>query len=196
MEIPLTRHLASFCHNLRYENLSPEVVDRTKYFFLDYLGVAVRGSLSDSSEPVRRLSVDLGGEGKATVLGRTEKVTFPYAALANGTSAHSIELDDTHQGGSIHLGVSVFSAALAVAEQIGGKRKRFHYRISCWFRRGGSTGDGPATQRALHPRIPSTATCGTFGSAVAAAKLLGVGESQLVSALGIAGSQAAGSMES
>src|SRR4030095_10151935 len=115
--------LASFCHNLRYENLPPEVVDRTKYFFLDYLGVAVRGSLSDSSEPVHRLSVELGGEGKTTLLGRTEKVAFPYAALANGTSAHSIELDDTHQGGSIHLGVSVFSAAIAIDAHICGSGK-------------------------------------------------------------------------
>jgi len=42
MEIPLTRQLAVFCHNLRYDTLPPEVIDRAKYFFLDYLGVAVR----------------------------------------------------------------------------------------------------------------------------------------------------------
>jgi len=195
MEIPLTRHLASFCHNLRYENLPPEVVDRTKYFFLDYLGVAVRGSLSDSSEPVYRLSADLGGGGKATVLGRAEKVTFPYAALANGTSAHSIELDDTHQGGSIHLGVSVFSAALAVAERIGASGKDFITASVAGFdvaaRLAMALRPKEHYTRGFHP----TATCGTFGSAVVAAKLLGVGESQLASALGIAGSQAAGSME-
>jgi 2-methylcitrate dehydratase PrpD len=95
MEIPLTRHLASFCHNLRYDNLPAAVVDRTKYFLLDYLGVAVRGSLSDSSQPVYRLVGDLGGVGTATVLGCKEKATYAYAALANGVSAHSIELDDT-----------------------------------------------------------------------------------------------------
>ena len=45
--------------------------------------------------------------------------------------------------------------------------------------------------RGFHP----TATCGTFGAAASAAKLLGLSESQLLSALGIAGSQSAGSME-
>jgi len=118
MEIPLTRQLASFCHNLRYETLPPEVIDRAKYFFLDYLGVAVRGSLSESSQPLYRMNENIAAPSTGTVLGRREKTAFPYAALANGTAAHSLELDDTHQAGSIHLGVSVFSAALAVAEHV------------------------------------------------------------------------------
>ena len=54
MEIPLTQHLAAFCTRLKYDRLPAEVVDRAKYFFLDYLGVAVRGSLSDSSQPLYR----------------------------------------------------------------------------------------------------------------------------------------------
>ncbi len=115
MEIPLTQHLAYFCTNLDFDHLPVEVVDRAKYFFLDYLGVAVRGSLSDSSQPVYQMAGSMSGGGDGTVLARNEKVGVAYAALANGTSAHSLELDDTHQAGSIHLGVSVFSPALAVA---------------------------------------------------------------------------------
>jgi len=195
MELPLTRHLASFCHNLRYENLPAGVVDRTKYFFLDYLGVAVRGSLSDSSEPVYRLSADLGGAGTATVLGRSQRAAFAYAALANGTAAHSVELDDTHQGGSIHLGASVFSTALVVAEQVGASGKDFIAAAVAGFEAAARLAMALQPKehytRGFHP----TATCGTFGSAVAAAKLLGLNEAQLVFALGIAGSQAAGSME-
>ena len=195
MEIPLTRQLASFCHSLRYENLPEKVVDRTKYFFLDYLGVAVRGSLSDSSQPLYRLTTDLGGAGTATVLGIARKTTFAYAALANGASAHSIELDDTHQGGSIHLGVSVFSTALAVAEQVGASGKDFIAASVAGFEAAARLAMALRPKehyaRGFHP----TATCGTFGSAVAAAKLFGLNETQLISALGIAGSQAAGSME-
>ena len=195
MELPLTRHLASFCHRLRYAHLPAAVVDRTKYFFLDYLGVAVRGSLSDSSAPVYRLTGDLGGGGTATVLGRQEKAAFAYAALANGTSAHSVELDDTHQGGSIHLGVSVFSAALAVAEKVDASGQDFIAAAVAGFEAAARLAMALRPKehyaRGFHP----TATCGTFGAAVAAAKLLGLNESQLVSALGIAGSQASGSME-
>ena len=195
MEIPLTRHLAEFCTRLKYDTLPTEVVDRAKYFFLDYLGVAVRGSLSDSSQPLYRLANSLAAAGRGTVLGRPEKVDFPYAALANGTSAHSLELDDTHQAGSIHLGVSVFSAALAVAEQVGASGKDFLTASVVGFEVAARLAMAlKPTQhygRGFHP----TATCGTFGAAVSAARLLSLSEAQLLSAFGIAGSQTAGSME-
>lgn len=195
MEIPLTRHLASFCTELQYEALSPEVVDRAKYFFLDYLGVAVRGSLSDSSQPLYQIAQTLAPAGAGTVLGRAQKTTFPYAALANGTAAHSLELDDTHQGGSIHLGVSVFSAALAMAESIGASGKAFltasvaGFEVAARLAMALKPADHYA--RGFHP----TATCGTFGAAASAARLLSLNEAQFLSALGIAGSQSAGSME-
>src|SRR5262249_31078469 len=120
---------------------------------------------------------------------------FPYAALANGTAAHSLELDDTHQGGSIHLGVSVFSAALAVAEHVGASGKAFIAAAVVGFEVAARLAMAVRPKehygRGFHP----TATCGTFGAAVSAAKLLDLNEPQLLSALGIAGSQAAGSME-
>lgn len=195
MEIPLTRQLAAFCHKLSYEELSPEVIDRAKYFFLDYLGVAVRGSLTESSQPLYRLTAALGAAGTATVLGRREKVAFPYAALVNGTSAHSLELDDTHQGGSIHLGVSVFSAALAMAEHLGTSGKAFITAAVAGFEATARLAMAVRPQEHYRRGFHPTATCGTFGAAVSAAKLLGLTESQLLSTLGIAGSQAAGSME-
>jgi 2-methylcitrate dehydratase PrpD len=195
MEIPLTRQLAAFCHNLRYEALPSAVIDRAKYFFLDYLGVAVRGSLADSSQPLYRMAAGLAAPGPGTMLGRQERIAFPYAALANGTAAHSLELDDTHQGGSIHLGVSIFSAALATAEQTEASGKEFIAAVVAGFETAARLAMAVKPKehytRGFHP----TATCGTFGAAVSAAKLLGLDESQLLSALGIAGSQAAGSME-
>ena len=192
---PLTQRLVTFCTTLDYDNLPAAVVDRAKYFFLDYLGVAVRGSLSDSSQPLYRIAQTLAPEGSGTVLGRAQKTTFPYAALANGTAAHSLELDDTHQGGSIHLGVSVFSAALAMAESMGASGKEFLTASVAGFEVAARLAMALKPQdhyaRGFHP----TATCGTFGAAASAARLLHLNESQFLSALGIAGSQSAGSME-
>src|SRR5207244_12671125 len=45
--------------------------------------------------------------------------------------------------------------------------------------------------RGFHP----TATAGTYGSAAAAAKLFGLSKQQIISAFGVAGSQAAGSLQ-
>jgi 2-methylcitrate dehydratase PrpD len=195
MEIPLTRQLAAFCHNLRYDVLPAAVIDRAKYFFLDYLGVAVRGSLSDSSQPLYRVTANLAAPGFGTVLGRQERIAFPYAALANGTAAHSLELDDTHQGGSIHLGVSIFSATLAVAEQTEASGKEFIAAVVAGFEAAARLAMAVKPKEHYNRGFHPTATCGTFGVAVSTAKLLGLDEGQLLSALGIAGSQAAGSME-
>jgi 2-methylcitrate dehydratase PrpD len=195
MDTPLTRQLAAFCHGLDFHQLPPDVVDRAKYFFLDYLGVAVRGSLSESSQPVYRLAAGPETPGSGTILGRPEETAVPYAALANGTAAHSLELDDTHQGGSIHLGVSVFSAALAVAEQLGASGPAFLTAAVAGFETAARLAMALRPKahyaRGFHP----TATCGTFGAAVSAGRLLGLSHDQLLSAIGIAGSQAAGSME-
>ncbi len=195
MEAPLTRELASFGSSLSYEKLPPEVQDRARYFFLDYLGVAVRGSLSESSQPLYRLAAELQPQGLATVLGRKEKVAFPYAALLNGTAAHSLELDDTHQAGSIHLGVSVFSAALAAGEQQGASGRDFITAAVLGFEVAARLAMALRPQEHYRRGFHPTATCGALGAAAAAAKLLSLSEAQLLSALGIAGSQASGLME-
>src|SRR5260370_23027334 len=62
-----------------------------------------------------------GASGPCGVLGTTLRTSAEYAALANGAAAHSIELDDTHQAGSIHLGVIMYSTAIALSESIGGE---------------------------------------------------------------------------
>jgi 2-methylcitrate dehydratase PrpD len=59
------------------------------------------------------------GAGLCTVLGTPLLTTPEYAALANGAAAHSIELDDTHQAGSIHVGVVIYPTAIAISEQLG-----------------------------------------------------------------------------
>ena len=46
----ITRKLVDFCQGITYGDLSPEVVDRTKYLALDFLGVASRGSIVESTK--------------------------------------------------------------------------------------------------------------------------------------------------
>ena len=49
MKPEYTRDLIHFLHELRPDNLPAAVVDRASYFLLDYLTVAVRGSLEESA---------------------------------------------------------------------------------------------------------------------------------------------------
>jgi 2-methylcitrate dehydratase PrpD len=191
-----TRELGDFLHGLGHENLPAEVLDRARYFLMDYLAVAIRGSLEESSKAVQRMIQRIGADGCATLIG-TQMRTIPgFAAMANGAAAHGIEQDDTHSGGSIHLGATMYSAALALAETMPDTpMDAFLTAVVAGYE---------ATARiamAVQPKehyalgFHPTPTCGVFGAAITAAKLLGLTAEQTLAAVGIAGSMAAGSME-
>src|SRR5262249_14556265 len=92
---------------LRAGSLPPQVLERANALLLDFLGVTLAGVPEESSRTLRRGLERLGLRGDGTVLGTTERLPPPQAALVNGAAAHAIEMDDTHLGGSIHLGSSI-----------------------------------------------------------------------------------------
>lgn len=191
-----TKHLIEGCHGLRFRDLPGEVIDRAKYLLLDYLGVAARGALSDSSIPVHRLLEEICRAGSGAVIIGTKMTADPaYAALANGTAAHSLELDDVVNEASLHPGVAVISAALAAAHLARCSGKDLVEGLVAGYeamvRLGFALDPAAHYGRGFHP----TGTCGTLGSAVTAAKILKLDNIGMTNALGIAGSQAAASME-
>ena len=194
-----TRELVEFLHRLRPEDLPGEVLDRARYFLLDYLAVTVRGSREESAQCVQRMiqPVPTGSPTNcATVIGTPIRTLPVYAALANGTASHGIEHDDTHSGGSIHLGTTMYSAALALAETAPGIATED-------FLTAAVAGYEAAARlaMALQPKehyalgFHLTPTCGVFGAAITACKLLALSAERTLAAVGIAGSMAAGSME-
>ena len=62
------QQLAEFVVSTSLSDMPDEVVDRAKYFVLDYLGVALRGSLVDSSAAVRAFVDRFAPPGQATWL--------------------------------------------------------------------------------------------------------------------------------
>ena len=116
----------------------------------------------------------------------------PLAALANSTMMHALDFDDTLDASALHTFVSVLPAALASAQASGkttGKELiaalvlgvdiicRISLAISrplSWIR---------------------TATCGSFGAAAAAGKILGLDRDGLFNALGVAYSQTSGNAQ-
>jgi len=191
-----TGELIRKCQAIDFNHLPPGVVDRTKYLLLDYLGVAARGALSDSAAAARKMVANLESvPNGATVIGTQQTASPPYTALLNGIAAHSIELDDVVNEASLHPGVTVMSAALAAGHMANCSGKRLIAGIVAGYEVAIRLGIGldPAAHyaRGFHP----TATCGTLGSAITAAKILDLNAVEMKNALGISGSQAAGLME-
>lgn len=195
MSASAARALAARVDAIRTGALPPPVLERARGLLLDYLGVTLAGAVEESTIVLRRGLASLGAAGDGTVIGTAERLAPAQAALANGAAAHAIEMDDTHLGGSIHLGASVFSAALAAAELVPASGPSLlraavaGYEVAARL----AVASDPAVQyrRGFHP----TGTCGAFGAAAAAGVVFGLDADGITAALGVAGSQAAGSME-
>lgn len=187
--------LARFCaEECVWDRLPGDVQERSKELLLDLLGVALRGSSEPSSQPGLRLAMRYGA-GAATVIGGSACAPAAWAALANGTAAHVIEMDDVTTESSLHPGVAVIPAALAVAEQCGSHPTVLLEAVIAGYevtmRVGNALNPASAYARGFHP----TGVAGGFGAAIAAGKLIGLDAEGLTRALGIAGSMVSGSLE-
>lgn len=192
----ITADLVDFLTRLKFNDFPLETIDRAKYFLLDYLGVAARGAQEEPCAVMYRTLRAMHPSEEGTLLvGRRGKLPAYLAAMFNGTAGHSIELDDVNNSASLHPAVAIFPTTLAMAQDQGKGPKEFitasiiGYEVA--IRLGMALDPAMHYAHGFHP----TATCGTLGAAAAAAKLLDLDEEQTASALGIAGSQAAGSME-
>ena len=181
-----TRELANFCAAVSLNTLPPEVTQKAKLCILDYVA-NVYGSLA--LETVREVAAyirGLDGPPRVTALGCDFKADLHHAAFVNGVTAEAIEAQDGLRFGGNHPGVAVIPAALAVAEDRGVGGAAVIEAVVAGY----EAANRPAA--AMHPwhtlgGFLPTGTCGTFGAAAAAARLMGHDEAGLLCALGNAG---------
>jgi 2-methylcitrate dehydratase PrpD len=191
---PLTTTLAEWAASVRYEALPAEVVHHAKRVVLDYAAATVVGSTSGPARIVREHLAETEAPGPATVVGSSLRFSAANAALANGTAAHGLEVDDGYTPGSYHPGGPVLSAVLATAQARGCSgtdillATAVGFELSCRLAEAGH----PATwRRGFH----NTPVLGVFGAAAASASLRGGDAALVANALGIAGSHAGGLFE-
>ncbi len=154
-------------------------------FFLDAVANIIAGTQSVPGRKVLAWARALAGGGDLTSLDQ------PRQAFVLGALCHILEVDDLHRASVVHPGCVVVPALLVLGGGHDGRQvlTGLLHGFEATTRLGMSV--GPAHYRIWH----NTATCGPFGSAMAAAHLLGLDEGQAVHALGNAGSQAAGLWE-
>ncbi|HLF11866.1 MAG TPA: MmgE/PrpD family protein [Gammaproteobacteria bacterium] len=193
----ITAELAEFAAALDFASLPPAVPGRVKALLLDLVGITIRARYeADSTEPLLRAVERLGlAAGRCSVIGDARGFAAPAAALINGALAHSLDFDDTHARASLHPSAPIVPAALAAAELGGASGTQVIAAIVAGYeiqiRLSLALVPKDHYDRGFHP----TATCGTFGAAAAAGRLLGLTAPQLENAFGLCGSLAAGSMQ-
>jgi 2-methylcitrate dehydratase PrpD len=199
----LTHYVTDFICETRLSDISDDVIALGKKSILDGIGLAFSGSVAMSGKLVLRHLASLGlGEGKATVIGGGRKVAPRFAAFANGVGIHADDYDDTQlavaetrvYGLLTHPTAPTLPSALAMGEEFGasGADVMLAYQIGVEVECKISEAIDP---RHYQTGFHSTATCGTFASAAAASKLMGLDDDATARALSIAGSQSAGLRE-
>lgn len=187
----ITKKFADFIADINYHDLPEDVIKKAKFCFLDFLGVTLRGSKTKSAFAVNKI---IKKDKDCTVIGHG-KSTILDSALANGVAAHSLDMDDGSRMAHLHPGACVIPAALSICEAYDKKGKEFISSIVAGYEIAISLGmfvNPGHRNRGFH----STGTCGTFGAAAAACKALNLNKKQTINALGLAGTQASGLLES
>jgi len=184
----LTEELAGYWAAARYEDMPDTAIALAKRFLIDTLAATLAGARSEVADIALRAATACAetASGSSVVVGRKDTLPAPLAAMVNGTAAHALELDDF--GGCGHSGAVVVPVICALAAR-GGIDGRLGltaliagYDLAARALEGAG-GYRPHNDKGWH----STGTCGSFGAAAAAAKLLGLDAGRFADALGIAG---------
>ena len=185
--------LAQFVTSAVPSDLPPAIRTKASRHILDTLACGIAGATSQEAQATLELIRATEPQGGVPVWGTSETLSVRSATLVNGIACHAFELDDT--GGCDHSGAVVLPAALAaiaLAEYpVSGEE--FLLAVVLGYdvaRRALEACGGYAAHN--EAGWHSTATCGTFGAAVAAARILRLDAAGVAHALGHAASFSGG----
>jgi 2-methylcitrate dehydratase PrpD len=168
---------SSLIELIRNKPISHDNLESAALFTLDALATAYAGSATPTG-------------AKLIAWAKNTHPDRKHQALLMGALTHITETDDLHRASVTHPGCVVVPAALSLGEQTGASAEKVLTAILHGFeamcRIGAAV--GPTHYKVWH----NTATCGPYGSAMAAATLLDLDLEQTINALGNAGTQSSG----
>ena len=194
----ITEEIGGFVAGLRYEDLTPAVLNRARNCILDGTGVMLAGLNELSVKIIRDFILSSGSSGESTLLGKGQnRVPAHFAALLYGIAGHSMDWDDTaisirpDRGVLLHPTMPPLASGLSVGEVLHVSGREFlaafiaGFEVECKLAESISVDH---RTRGYH----TSGTCGIFGSTVTASKLMKLPLEKVQMALGIAASMSAG----
>src|SRR5882672_11272718 len=190
-DIAVAERLASTIATLDPARL-PGAVRRTcEDLLVDIVGLCVTVRDADY---VKSAIAAWDDDGPCTAIGQARTLSAAGAAFVNGTAAHGEDFDDTFEGGPVHAGAVIVPAVLAACER--------HRPDGAAARLGIAVGVetmcrlGLVTPKLVHKAgFHPTAVFGAMAAAAGVGAALRLDRRQMIDALGIAGSMAAGIIE-
>lgn len=188
----LTRVLADQARALTFADIPDEIRTWARQCVLDYVACGVAGAADELTKILVAELSEQGGRESATIFGHAIRLPAASAALINGAASHALDFDDVNLAMPGHPSVAILPGLLALAEERSASGQDVltafvaGYELQC--RLGRALAPGHYDVAGFH----ATATIGSFGAAAACAHLLPLDREKFVTALGIAGTQAAG----
>lgn len=187
----ITKLFGSYGFNTELNNFNEEMNFFGKMSILDWCGVAYAGKKEPVSKIVAEMVKEENGVNQARVITTGHNVSARGAALANGAAGHALDYDDTHFLFVGHPTSSALPTTLALGEEL---KSSIEEMLLAYM-----TGVEVSTRIGhilgyshYNAGFHQTATSGSFGSTIAASKLLGLNEDQTINALGIVSTRASG----
>ena len=189
----IVHDLARYAHDLTFEELPPEVVEKAKTCMLDLMGVSVCGYGHANSVVAVDGARAGGNKGKARVWMTGDRLRAMDAVLANSVTSHCILQDDWHEQSHTHIGATVVPTAIAVAEELGSSGKDILTAVVVGYDMEDRAGclSVPAFLRGFRP----SALYSYFGAAAVTCRLMKLTQEQMVNAIACAGSSAGGVLQ-
>lgn len=187
-----TLELAAWISGLQYEDIPVRTREVVRIAILDTLGCGIYGFSTPWAGMMLQWARAGGSTGDATVWGdRGPSLRVADAAMVNGSAAHAFELDDYHNA-KLHAGAVTVPSALAMAEKLGADGKAVVTAIAAGYETmiRSSLASNPSATRLRGWHI--TGIYGPFAAAAACASLMKLDAQQTAWALGLAGTQGAG----
>jgi 2-methylcitrate dehydratase PrpD len=192
-ERSISEQLSRFAVTLDFDDLPESVAANAKLRLLDTLGACLASVGMPYADAMLDVVHEHGGREEARLFATARRVPASMAVLYNASLAHGNDYDDTHSASIVHPGSVIVPTALALAEKHGCSGKQLLAAMVAGYEvvaRLGMVVPKGFHEQGFHP----TGVCGVFAAAVVAGKLSGLSDAQVCHAMGIAGSQAAGSM--
>jgi 2-methylcitrate dehydratase len=175
--------MASYASQLAYDHLDPKVVHEVKRRLLDALSCALGATGNPPAEIAKRIAGNASAQPGSLVVGTGKASTPDMAAFANGTQFRYLDYNDTYLSLEPCHPSDNFAATLAIASRDGASGKdlitasALAYEILCRL----------CDAKSIRLRNWDHVTYGNFSTALASAKLMGLGRPAMVHALGLAG---------
>lgn len=186
MEKSISRQIAEFAVNLKYDDLPVNAVNEVKRYLYDSIGCAYGAYETKDVNIIRDIYKGMGGKPEATVFAFGDKIPAVNATLVNSLMIRSLDFNDIYWKQDPSHPSDIIPAALSVGEMVGASMKEVIVGIVLAYE---------FEQRMCEFAVPGVrerkwhhATLTQFVSPIVAGKLLKLTVDQMVNAIGINGS--------